>query len=392
MTSKGTRKPACVSGPTRRRRACRRAATGGAQRAGPRAWARAPATRSSRRPERRRRRSRHGRPPRSRARTQRAAERGEGEHGLEAEIVWAGRGLPGCPAADRARHPVPLTASCSPPPTVAARLELAMRARLVLVALAALSTACKDSNQPPTTGALRVSVATTGIDVDPNGYRVTFDLFSPDSMSGGAPVGLNGSVTITLLLPGSHTVGLGRVPSNCGVGGSNPRSVKISAGDTVTVAFTIVCRAAFGSIAVAAVTSGTHLDPDGYTIEVDGILRTLAINETTVFDGVRAGPHSVTLDGVATNCSVAGDNPRTVMSIAGGDARDTVRTTFQVSCVGSGSVRATTTTTGADLDPDGYSVRLQKLPLDTSSPIPANGTVSVSGLPLATYSATLVGV
>src|SRR5256886_5124812 len=80
------------------------------------------------------------------------------------------------------------------------------------------------------------------------------------------------------------------------------------------------------------------------------------------------------LSGVAGNCTVGGANPRTVAVPSGG----TISTTFSVSCAptggGTGSLTVTTSTTGSDLDPDGYTVTLDGAA--TSQPTATNGSGS----------------
>lgn len=84
-----------------------------------------------------------------------------------------------------------------------------------------------------------------------------------------------------------------------------------------------------GQLTVAAVTSGWDLDPDGYTVTVDGVT-SLAVpaNGSVTFSELVGGDHSVTLSGVAPNCTVGGAHPRTVTVPAGG----TASTTFDVAC------------------------------------------------------------
>jgi hypothetical protein len=90
------------------------------------------------------------------------------------------------------------------------------------------------------TGALQVSTSTSGSDLDPNGYSVIVD------GSGSRSIGINDQVTLTGLPPGDHSVELGGVASNCGVNGSNPRTVNVQAGGTASVAFTVTCTATGG--------------------------------------------------------------------------------------------------------------------------------------------------
>ena len=78
----------------------------------------------------------------------------------------------------------------------------------------------------------------------------------------------------------------------------------------------------------AAATSGSN-PPAGYTVTVDsGQSTSIGINDSVTATGIPAGSHRAALGGVPGNCSVNGDNPRTV-SVR---ANDTARTTFSVAC------------------------------------------------------------
>jgi hypothetical protein len=86
-----------------------------------------------------------------------------------------------------------------------------------------------------------------------------------------------------------------------------------------------------GTIALEMRASGTMLDPDGYTVLVDGIDRgTVAVKGTTWLRAVPAGVAEVRLDDVEADCSVTGGNPRTVAVPAGA----IVRVPVDVVCTG----------------------------------------------------------
>src|SRR5207247_10854347 len=79
----------------------------------------------------------------------------------------------------------------------------------------------------------------------------------------------------------------------------------------------------------SAPTTRADLDPAGYTVAVDGGAgRSLAVNGTVTFSQLSAGDHTVTLSGIAANCTPSGQNPRTVAVSAGAAAQ----TGFQVAC------------------------------------------------------------
>src|SRR6266850_1007182 len=178
---------------------------------------------------------------------------------------------------------------------------------------------------PPPTGDLTVTTSTTGSNLDSDGYTVTLD------GNTNRPIGTNGSVTFTGLSAGNHTVALSGVAGNCSVSGGTSRTVNVPGGGTASTSFAVSCAAigGDGSLTVMASTTGSNLDPDGYTVSVDGGASSQPIptNGSVTFTGP-AGDHSIQLTGVAANCSVSGANPRTVNVPAGG----TASTTFDVSC------------------------------------------------------------
>src|SRR5207302_9691 len=156
-------------------------------------------------------------------------------------------------------------------------------------------------------------------------------------------------------------------------------ALAVRAGDTLQVAFAVVCVAVTGTIEIKAATSGADVDPDGYTVQVDGgTTAALAVSGTTRFEGLSAGSHTVTLAGAATNCPVAADNPRTVSVTTGAVTRDTARTKFQVTCgAATGSIQVTTATSGIDLDPNGYAMQIDGGSLRL---LLGAGTVTIDGL------------
>ena len=67
------------------------------------------------------------------------------------------------------------------------------------------------------------------------------------------------------------------------------------------------------------------------------------------------GDQTVRLDGVAANCAVAGENPRTISITAG----ETTTVTFEVTCSArTGGLHISSSTSGPASDPDGYIVNL----------------------------------
>jgi hypothetical protein len=240
---------------------------------------------------------------------------------------------------------------------------------------------------PSTTGDLTVTTSTTGLDLDLDGYTVTLDGNTSQSIGSNSSTG----VTFPGVPAGSHSVVLSGVAPNCSVSGGITHPVTVPAGGTVTEPFSVSCTAippTTGSLTVATSTSGADLDPDGYALTVDGNPQSIAINTIDTLTDLSAGNHIVALSGIAANCSLSGTASRTILVTAG----QTASTTFTVTCTPlpptTGDLVVTTTTGGSDLDPDGYTVSAG----GSSKPIPTNGTVTFPGLQAGTQSVGLSGI
>jgi len=178
---------------------------------------------------------------------------------------------------------------------------------------------------PPTTGSLSVSTATTGSNVDGDGYTVTVD------GSNGQPIGINASATFNNLSAASHTVVLSGVASNCTVSGGPSQTVTVPAGGSSSASFAISCQApppTTGNLTVTTSTSGSDLDPDGYTVSVDGGgSQSISDNGSVTFSNLSSGSHTVALSGLASNCA-AGNTSQTVSVPAGGSTS----ASFSITC------------------------------------------------------------
>jgi hypothetical protein len=215
------------------------------------------------------------------------------------------------------------------------------------VAPVAFSIVC--TTLPPSTGSIAITTATTGTDQDPDGYAFTID------QGGAQPIGVNGSASVSGLASGSHAVRLQGASANCTIGGDNPRAVSVTAGGTAQVTFSVTCAPTTGALKVTTTTTGTPVDPDGYTVTIDtGSPGAVGTSASVTVAGLTPGSHTVRLGGLAANCSPQGENPRTVAVVAG----ETAATTFAVTC---------TATTGA------LTVTITGLPAGTSAAVTVTG-------------------
>jgi hypothetical protein len=239
---------------------------------------------------------------------------------------------------------------------------------------------------PPPTGSLKVKASTTGATPDPNGYTVTIDGDSSRTITS------NDSTTYTLVAGTSYLVELGDVASNCTVTGGPSQTKTVIAGQTVTAAFTVTCPTPpppTGDLTVTAATTGGTPDAS-YTVTIDGgQTRTITTNGTTTYVGLTATSHTVQLGDLAANCTVSGQNPRSVSVPAGSSAS----TTFAVDCPTppppTGDLTVTVSTTGGTPDPDGYTVTVDGA---NNRDLGINESTTYAGIAAGSHSVRLSGL
>ncbi|MFC1639851.1 hypothetical protein ACFL3B_03695 [Gemmatimonadota bacterium] len=172
---------------------------------------------------------------------------------------------------------------------------------------AGLVGACDIISPEPATvgGTLVVTISTIGHDVAPNGYAV-----SVMGLEVAENVSVNGQAVFRDVPVGVHTVELLHLEANCVTQEQNPHQITVVEGETTSTAFQVTCSHA-GTVKVLIETCGSNIDPDGYTVWLDGE----EMNEVSVDDDrdypVSPGTHEVWLTGVADNCTVYGLMPAT---------------------------------------------------------------------------------
>ncbi len=152
--------------------------------------------------------------------------------------------------------------------------------------------------------------------------------------------------------PGSHEIRLGGFSDNCRLISSSTQTVEVTAGgltrDTSQVGFIASCDATTGDVVLNTSTAGTSVDPDGYTMKLDGQLliepcgwydygcvegapRRLNLNQTSLFEQLVPGDHTFEIGDIAENCTLTG-SPHRIVQVAIGvitavrfdvDCRDT---------------------------------------------------------------------
>jgi len=183
-----------------------------------------------------------------------------------------------------------------------------------------------------------VSTTTTGVDIDPDGYRVKVDGIEVGILPGTGDL-------LTGLEPGSRTIVLTGLAPNCTTEGPGSQTVTVVDSEIASVEFAVICTATSGVIGVVVAASGSNRNGP-YEAQVDGSTRLTVLRGSPGYlAAVPAGDHLVSLAAPA-NCSVE-TSPQTVTVTVGAPTRDTVEVTFVVVCqIEYGALRITVPTTG----------------------------------------------
>jgi len=181
----------------------------------------------------------------------------------------------------------------------------------------------------------------------------------------------------------------------------NTTVLRLTPSRALTCALVLACcgdpsgvseRTPTGSVRVAVTMSGVDLPPD-YAIVIGGLRTSAGPTATVTISGLLPGDHDVLLQ-VQRNCRAEGPNPRRATVVAG----DTTAVEFSVTCLAvTGGLTVTTTTTGIDIDPNGYVVEVGGTTISgtlyrTTAVVAATGTVTLSGVPTGSVIVTLTGV
>jgi hypothetical protein len=175
----------------------------------------------------------------------------------------------------------------------------------VLVAFYVLVTGCDNTFIAVSSdGRILVVISSSGSGIDDDGFTILVD----GSATGFQVVG--GSVTLTGLSQGQHSVRLSGLADNC---------VVVGADGTARVSFTVHCdRATTGALSITVTTLGEPADTDGYLLAVgEGGVRNIANNATEKFVGLPPGTHLVLLKNLLQGCVLDGGNPQSALVVVG---------------------------------------------------------------------------
>jgi len=106
-------------------------------------------------------------------------------------------------------------------------------------------------------------------------------------------------------------------------------AISYNAADPLSEGEITLSDATKGDLDVTTVSKGLDIDPDGYSVTIEGSTsQAIGTDETVRVHALVQGSYAVQLSGVAANCAVSNANPRTVTVVAGAVAS----TTFEVTC------------------------------------------------------------
>lgn len=229
-----------------------------------------------------------------------------------------------------------------------------MRNLLLVLSVGAAASACNAPHlEPEEGGVLRISVQTSGGDLDLDGYEVVLD---------GKTVRTISQYTTVSLLDvglGAHTVTLAGVAANCDLEGEATRTVTIEPDAAAQVDFTVVCYPT--GIDLRTITTGLDLDPDGYLVQVEGRSpQGVTPNGSFRLSRLGAGSYTLVLQGIGDNCQSETEISQVVDVVS----RQITPVEFRLSCVATaGMLELTVITSGADPDVTGYALTLDQAPL-----------------------------
>jgi hypothetical protein len=174
------------------------------------------------------------------------------------------------------------------------------------------------------TGDILLSVLTSGVEFDADGYTVNVDGVAGPQ----AAASFSALVTLARLTPGPHEITLSGLASNCSVAASEPHTAMVVVDQAVTLAVNVACRTTSGTIRVVTTTNvSSTSDPDGYLLAVGTTSNIVAPQTGLTTVTVKPGTYDVKLSDIEPSCSV----PSTTQSVpvaAGG----TATINFDVTC------------------------------------------------------------
>lgn len=272
----------------------------------------------------------------------------------------------------------------SPNCTVAGRNPATVRVEEGGVTEVTFSVVC-----PVAHAVLRVRVQASGPDIDPDGFLLTV---GPAQST----VAMRGTTVIPVATDGATGLTLTGLDPNCSVAGGLPDAVNLNKGQPTDLTLRITCTATTGRIRLTVTVDGGPTQ-QGFSVAIDGIYQEAwwggwPVAEPILIEHVTPGLVQFQVGPAGQGCTVDGGGARSLTITAG----LTADVAFHITCARLPGLIVTVTTTGANLDPDGF---ILPDPFggdpwwgESYLPIPTNGTIRLENLFQGSYSVAVSGV
>jgi hypothetical protein len=145
-------------------------------------------------------------------------------------------------------------------------------------------------------GHVRVFVATTGGDIDNDGYEIVIDTVGRRIFPGAIAIVINATA-------GSHAVRIDSVAPNCTVSGDRTRSVAVGAGEVTDVRYDVACLATGVEIRTRA--TGESIPPSFDVLIDDKYTAVVNSNGSALITRLAARNYTIALVARSQNCTVA---------------------------------------------------------------------------------------
>lgn len=227
-----------------------------------------------------------------------------------------------------------------------------------------------------TMGFLRLTLGgPTGQDQDADGYLYSID--------GSTPKTVDIPGVVVPVATGDHQVVISGLAANCEILPSPELDFYVGPADTTEVQFAVGCSYITGAIQVFTATTGPRLDPDGYSVKIDGGAPvSLGINDNHIFTGIVPGTHDVEISGIAPNCILFAPNV-VQATIGAGSWSFPLQFTFPVECPEVGTLRVVTPI--VPQTPNGFAFFVG----DASYPLGVSDTTFIPNIPVGSHSFTV---
>lgn len=180
----------------------------------------------------------------------------------------------------------------------------------LLVLLLTLPGCGSEVTEPGRHGYLRVTVESSGVDIDEDGYQLIFGTRPP------LRVGATDTVFVDGLPRGTVSIAFEDVAINCSLNGPNPLELSMEPIGPTFLDLLVTCIPNEGDLQIELEVIGPVEDPSGFEVRIDDQSRPVeGRSASLLFESLRGGEKDVVLDDLASYCGT--EEPSTVLVLPG---------------------------------------------------------------------------